>query len=154
MSAVTQLATWAVYVGSIGSPVAAFLAVLFGNWVTRRGQRETETRSRREQVMTTLQWAAELAISNDAAKAALGVAQLNTLAQSNLSDDDVQKFVDSALDSVVDDVADEIDESESEGEAVAVIRLAGSAYGSAGHGPTDEPPVLSEDDQDDGGDLQ
>lgn len=57
-----QLPRWAVYVGSIGSPVAAFLAVLFGNWITRRGQKETEGRSKREEVMRNLRWAADLAV--------------------------------------------------------------------------------------------
>ena len=154
MSTVTQLPTWAVYVGSIGSPVAAFLAVLFGNWVTRRGQKETESRSRREQVMTTLQWAAEMAVSDDTARAALGVAQLNTLAQSNLNDEDVQKSVDSALESVVGDVADEIEKTEAEGEAVAVIRLVGPAQRTADDGSTGQPPVPLEHDHDTGGHRQ
>ncbi|MDQ2837139.1 MAG: hypothetical protein M3Y42_15225 [Actinomycetota bacterium] len=110
MSTAVQLPTWVVYVAGVGTPIGAFLGGLIGQLVTRRGAKELEKRSRREQVMRTLQWAAELAVDGNEAKAALGVSQLEALADSNLSDPDVQAFVDAALDAVVYDVADEVEE--------------------------------------------
>ncbi len=123
MSAATQLPTWAVYVGGIGSPLAAFLAVLFGNWVNRRGQTELETRSKREETMRVLRWAAELAVSVDESEASLGVSQLRALGGSDLLDAAQQLFVDAALEAVVDGAADEVDEA---GEDAEVLHLAGS----------------------------
>jgi hypothetical protein len=109
VSASVQLPTWVAYLAGIGTPVAAFLGGLIGQLVTRKGARELEHRSRREQVMQALRWAAELAASDDEAKARLGVRQLRALADSNLSDPDVQLFVDAALETVVEELADEVD---------------------------------------------
>lgn len=92
MSAAVQLPTWAAYLAGIGTPVGAFVGVIVGQLITRQGAKELEKRSRREQVMKTLQWAAELATSSDPGKAQLGLRQLEALAESNLSDDDVQIF--------------------------------------------------------------
>ena len=69
MSAATQLPTWAVYAVALGTPILAFLGAIIGHVITRRGAKEQEQRSRREKLMKTLQWAAELAISDDQAKA-------------------------------------------------------------------------------------
>ncbi|MEV4343129.1 hypothetical protein AB0J83_01420 [Actinoplanes sp. NPDC049596] len=105
----TELPTWAVYAVSFGTPAAAFAGAAIGHIVTRRGATELEKRSRREQLMKTLQWAAELAISDDEAKANLGVSQLVAVTTSDLCDKDVQEFVDAALVAVLGNLPDEIE---------------------------------------------
>ena len=97
----TTLPTWAVWVLSVGTPVLAFLGVLVGQAVTRRGARELETRSKREEVMRILRWAAELAVSDDQAHSRLGVAELGALLGSELLDEEEKDFVQAALEAVV-----------------------------------------------------
>lgn len=109
MSSSVQLPTWVAYLAGIGTPLGAFLGGLIGQVVTRKGARELEHRSRREQVMQALRWAAELAASDEEAKARLGVRQLRALADSNLSDPEVQVLVDAALEAVIEELADEVD---------------------------------------------
>ncbi|MFT4297523.1 MAG: hypothetical protein QM582_19140 [Micropruina sp.] len=117
----TTLPTWAVYVISFGSPVLAFLGVLLGSWLTRRTAKELESRSRREETMRTLRWAAELAASDRPNLAQLGVAELVSLGESDLLDESQKVFIDAALESVVQELAEEIDEIEAAGnEADAV----------------------------------
>ncbi|HEY0167776.1 MAG TPA: hypothetical protein VGB75_12120 [Jatrophihabitans sp.] len=149
MSATTELPTWAVYAISFGTPGTALAGVLLGQLLTRRDAKELEKRSRREQVMRTLEWAAEMAISEDEAAFRLGLSQLQALAASNLNDKDVQAFVDAALDAVVKNVVDEIKEAEGTDEPVAVVRAAGPAR-SAAHPLDDESSLPSEDDTDEG----
>jgi hypothetical protein len=60
------------YVAGIGGPVAALLSFPLTNLVTRRGAKELETRSRREEVLRNLRWASELAVDTDERKAKLG----------------------------------------------------------------------------------
>lgn len=114
-----SLPLWAVFAVSFGSPLLAFVGVLVSQWIGRKGAAELETRSRREETMRNLRWAAELAVSEDAARADLGVSQLIALGDSELLDDDQQLFVDAALDAVVDSAADEIDAA---GPGVEVFR--------------------------------
>ena len=97
----TSLPTWAVWVLSFGSPVLAFVGVVLGPAVTRRGARELELRSKREEVMRILRWAAELAVSDDQAHSRLGVAELGALLQSELLDEEEKDFVQAALTAVV-----------------------------------------------------
>ncbi|MEO6502155.1 MAG: hypothetical protein ABIQ09_09625 [Jatrophihabitantaceae bacterium] len=146
MTATTELPTWAVYAISFGTPGTALAGVLIGQLLTRRDAKELEKRSRREQVMKTLEWAAEMAISEGEATSRLGLSQLRALAASNLNDQDVQAFVDAALDAVVKDEADEIKKAAGTGEPVAAVRLAGLAV----HTPIGEPPLPSEDDTEEG----
>jgi hypothetical protein len=98
---VTSLPTWAVWTLAFGSPVLAFVGVVIGEVITRRGVRELEIRSKREEVMRILRWAAELAVSDDQAHARLGVAELGALLQSELLDDEEKDFVQAALTAVV-----------------------------------------------------
>jgi hypothetical protein len=98
---VTSLPTWAVWVLSFGSPALAFVGVVVGPAVTRRGARELELRSKREEVMRILRWAAELAVSDDQAHSRLGVAELGALLQSELLDEEEKDFVQAALTAVV-----------------------------------------------------
>jgi hypothetical protein len=109
VSAAVTLPTWAVYVASFGAPVGAFLGVLFAQWVLRKGAKELEHRSKREEVLRNMRWAAELAVSEDPSKADMGVAQLLALSDSDLTDSVVQAFVDAALDVVADPAADEVE---------------------------------------------
>jgi hypothetical protein len=109
MNAATQLPAWMAYAVALGTPVLAFLGAMGGHLITRRGAKELETRSRREQLMETLQWAAELAISDDEAKARLGLLELHALSDSDLSNPEIQTFVDAALEAVVADVAEEVE---------------------------------------------
>jgi hypothetical protein len=82
----TQLPLWAVYVIAFGTPLSAFLGVLISQWLLRRTAKETDTRSKREELMRNLRWAAELAASEEERKSELGVAQLTALGESDLLD--------------------------------------------------------------------
>ena len=97
----TSLPTWAVWTLAFGSPVLAFVGVLIGQVITRRGATELEIRLKREEVMRILRWAAELAVSDDQAHARLGVAQLGALLESELLDEEEKDFVQAALTAVV-----------------------------------------------------
>ncbi len=150
MSATTELPTWAVYALGFGTPGTALAGVLIGQLLTRRDAKELERRSRREQVMRTLEWAAELSISEDEATSRLGLGQLRALAASNLNDKDVRAFVGAALDAVVGDVVDEIKEDGGTDEPVAAVR-AGIA-GGAVRTLNGEPPLPSDDTDEGTGD--
>ena len=118
---VTTLPTWAVWVISIGTPVLAFVGVVLGQVVTRRGERELEFRSKREEVMRILRWAAELAVSDDQAHSRLGVAELGALLHSELLDEEEKDFVQAALTAVVRVPVEQIEQIEQLGEDVKVI---------------------------------
>jgi hypothetical protein len=77
-----------VYVVAFGTPALAFAGGLIGQLVTRRGAVELEKRSKREEVMRILRWAAELGVSADEAKARLGRAELDTLLDADLLDEE------------------------------------------------------------------
>lgn len=94
---VTTLPTWAVYTLSFGSPLLAFVGVLAGWLVTRRGATELEARSKREELMRMLRWASELAISEEDPRARLGVAELGVLLNSSLLTEQDVTFVRAAL---------------------------------------------------------
>lgn len=49
---------WAVFVVAFGSPILASLGVLMAQFVGRWSAKELETRSRREETMRNLRWAA------------------------------------------------------------------------------------------------
>lgn len=117
----TTLPTWAVFAVSFGSPVLAFLGVLLASWLTRRTAEELETRSKREETMRTLRWAAELSASDQPNLAQLGVAELVALAESDLLDDSQKVFIDAALESAIHTLTDTIDEIEAAGDQADVI---------------------------------
>lgn len=68
---------------------------------------QLEARSKREETMRTLRWAAELAVGSED-KTQLGLAQLLALADSDLLDVAQQGFIDAALQAVVKPVVEEI----------------------------------------------
>lgn len=125
----TSLPTWAVFAVSFGTPVAAFVGVLFAQWITRKGARELEQRSRREEAMRNLRWAAELAVSLDDRIADLGVRQLAALLESDLLDDKEKVFVEAALDAVYEDPEAELEELGEDGVAVQYTPLHGEEDG-------------------------
>jgi hypothetical protein len=115
---VTNVPTWAVYLLGLGPPLLALLGVLIGHRITHRGALELEVRSRREEVMRNLRWAAELAVSDEEAHARLGVAELEALGRSDMLDDHQQLFIDAALEAVIRIPAREIEQL---GEDVQVV---------------------------------
>ncbi len=121
VSIVTELPVWAVYAVSLGTPIAAFLGVLIGTVVTRKGDTELEARSKREEVMRTLRWAAEKAVSEDAGEARLGLLQLEALGDSALLDEDGQVFLEAALTAVVKPRVEEYLELEGSVEIVELV---------------------------------
>jgi hypothetical protein len=115
---VAYLPTWAIWVLSFGTALLAFAGVLLGQAITRRGTRELEIRSKREEVMRILRWAAELAVADDQAHVRLGVTQLGTLLTSDLLDEEEKDFVQAALTAVVEPAVQQIEQL---GEGVQVI---------------------------------
>jgi hypothetical protein len=135
LTVVTSLPSWVVWTLAFGSPaltaVIAFLAQYFG----RRAAWELEARSRREEVMRSLRWAAELAVSNDAAKSRLGVQELQALRDSKLLTLVEQGFIDAALRATIEIPRKAIDQSA--GEVNVILEADANAAG--------ETPVPSEE---------
>ena len=115
----TVLPTWAVWLVSLGTPALTFVGVLIAQAINRKGARELEIRSKREETMRNLRWAAELAVKDDDRMADLGVAQLAALLNSDLLDEGEKVFVEAALDAVYQDPEAELDQL---GEDVEVIQ--------------------------------
>jgi hypothetical protein len=124
---VTNLPTWAVYLLSFGSPVLAFVGVLVGQRINLRAATQLEARSKREEVMRDLRWAAELAVSDDEGHARLGVAELRALGESDLLDDSEQLFIDAALNAVVNVPAREIEQLGGNVQVIATTSLPADA---------------------------
>lgn len=116
----TTVPTWAAWAVSVGTPALTFAGVLIAQAILRKGANELEVRSRREETLRVLRWAAELAVSTDDGKARLGVAQLNALGDSDLLDDAQQLFVDAALLAVVDVPAEELEQSTGDVEVLEI----------------------------------
>lgn len=97
----TSLPTWAIYAVSFGAPLAAFVGVLIGHLLTRRGAHELDRRATREEAMRMLRWASELAASDDSGRATLRIAALDALSSSPWLHDEDQKLIDAVLDSLL-----------------------------------------------------
>jgi hypothetical protein len=141
---VTSLPTWAIWVLSFGSPLLAFLGVLIGQMITRRGAKELEFRSKREEVMRILRWAAELSVSDDQAHVRLGVAELGALLQSELLDEEEKDFVQAALTAVVRVPVEQIELLGVEGEDVQVVAEPDLSTGAGATYHQSERPVTKE----------
>lgn len=98
----TSLPTWALYLLAFGSPVLGFVGGLIAPLVARRGAVELEVRSKREEAMRTLRWAAELAVSNDVRKARLGNRELEALENSEMLTAAEIEFIYKAYDAALD----------------------------------------------------
>ena len=79
------------------TPLLAFAGALLGVALNRRGARELERRSVREETMRNLRWASELAVDGDGQRARLGVAQLNALVGLDRLDAYEKAMVDAAV---------------------------------------------------------
>ncbi|GAB3993309.1 hypothetical protein [Nocardioides marmoraquaticus] len=115
-----SLPLWAVFVVSFGSPLLAFLGVLLAQIIGRKGAQELETRSKREETLRTMRWAAELSASREDRLAGLGVAELEALLGSDLLEESEKTFVEAALSAVYEDAEEQLDELGARGEAVEV----------------------------------
>lgn len=120
---VTTFPTWAVYLLSFGSPVLAFVGVMFGQYISRRGARELEIRSKREEVMRNLRWAAELAVSDDEDQARLGVEQLRALLESRMLGSSEEGFVYAALRAAIKVPVQEIEQAGGDAQVLATSSL-------------------------------
>lgn len=110
-----------------GSPILAFLRVVVSQAIARKEAEELETRSKREETMRNLRWAAELAVNTDDRMSDLGVAELVALLESDLLDESGKVFIEAALDVVYQDPQAELDAL---GDDVEVVQLV------ADHTPT------------------
>lgn len=147
----TTLPTWAVYAVSFGTPIVTFLGVLLAQHLSRKGARELETRSRREETMRNLRWAAELSVNEDERMADLGVSQLEALLTSDLLDDAEKVFVEAALNTVYEDPEAELDQLGDDAEAVQYVEGLESPSEIPVSPTIDEQAVTSEKETEDGG---
>jgi hypothetical protein len=123
---VTSLPTWAVWLLSFGSPALTAVVAYAGVRITHRGNRELEVRSRREEVMRNLRWAAELAVEHDVRKARLGNRELQALLSSNLLAPAEVDFVYAALDAALDVPVQAIEQAGDDVEVIATASLSDS----------------------------
>lgn len=124
---VVSLPLWAVFAVSFGSPLLAFLGVLLAQVIGRKGAKELEIRSKREETLRTMRWAAELSASKEDRLADLGVAELEALLGSDLLEESEKTFVEAALTAVYVDPEEQLDELGAEGETVEVFVADASA---------------------------
>jgi hypothetical protein len=101
LTIVTSFPTWAVWTLAFGSPVLTAGTAFLGQYVGHRAARDQEIRSRREEVMRNLRWCSELAVSDDAARARLGVEELEALGGSKMLTVSDRDFVYAALRAVI-----------------------------------------------------
>ncbi|HEY2575605.1 MAG TPA: hypothetical protein VGI74_04795 [Streptosporangiaceae bacterium] len=115
----TSLPDWAIWGVALGSPLLNAVVTAVGQRVSRRGDRELETRSRREEVMRTLRWAAELAVSDEVHKARLGNQELKALLRSNMLNSADRDFIFAALDASLEEPVQAIELAGDDVEVVA-----------------------------------
>jgi hypothetical protein len=111
---VTSFPTWAVWTLAFATPVLAFAGGLTGQVVTRLGAKELEQRSKREEVMRILRWAAELGVSSDEARVRLGRAELETLLDADLLDEEERDFVQTALEATLEERAEQLSQPDAQ----------------------------------------
>lgn len=146
---VIRLPLWAIFSVAFGSPLLAFIGVLFSQVVNRRGAHELESRSKREETMRNLRWSSELAVNQDDRMANLGVAQIAALLTSDLLDDAEKIFVEAALDAVYQDPKAELDAL---GPDAEVLQLPTANDAGLTGQVDDVVPLDAEGDQDGGSD--
>ena len=126
---VTTLPTWAVWVLSFGSPALTAAVALVGQRISRRGTQELESRSKREEVMRSLRWAAELAVSDDVRQARLGNRELRALQNSRLLSPAEEDFIYAALDAALDGPVHAIEQAGGDVEIVATTDVSDTGQG-------------------------
>ena len=105
----------------VGTPVLTFLGSLAALGVSRLRDREIETRSKREETLRNLRWAAELSASEKGRLATLGVAELEALLESDLLEENEKIFVEAAFGAVYEDPEAELDQLGGDAEAVHLV---------------------------------
>jgi hypothetical protein len=111
---VTSLPTWAVWTLGFGTPVLAFAGGLVSQVVSRLADKALEKRSKREEALRTLRWAAELGVSRDEARVRLGRAELETLLGSDLLHEEEQDFVQTALEVTLEKSAEQLQQPDTQ----------------------------------------
>lgn len=119
----TTLPTWALYLISLGTPLSAFIGVVVGQVLLRKGATELDIWRRREETMRMLRWACEQATSTDASKARMGLAALDALSVSELLQQGDENLVDTVIDSLIEASVEEIEEVGEIAGAVEVIEI-------------------------------
>lgn len=122
----TSLPTWAIWTLGFGSPALTAIITLVSQYLSRRGQAELETRSRREEILRNLRWAAELAVSDDIGKARLGMQELQALRESELLSSTEEGFIDAALRAAIEGPREAILQAGDGAEVVATSTLPAS----------------------------
>ena len=138
----SSLPLWVVGVIAVGSPIVTAVLTVRSQNLSHGEARNQEGEARREEVMTTLRWAAELAVSNDVRKARLGIQELKALQKSRLIGPVEGEFIIAALDAALEVPILEIEQA---GDDVEVFA---TAY------PDGSPEVYvpsEEDDHEEGG---
>jgi hypothetical protein len=97
----SSLPLWVVGVIAVSSPVVTAALTVRGQNLSRGSAREQVGDAKREEVMTTLRWAAELAVSDDVRKARLGIQELKALQISSLIGSVESEFIIAALDAAL-----------------------------------------------------
>ena len=116
----TTLPLWALYLVSFGTPIAAFVGVIVGQLLLRRGANELDVWRRREETMRMLRWASEQAASAESAKSQMGVAALAALSTSELLQEPDQNLVDAVIDSLIEVPVEEIEEAAGEVDVIEI----------------------------------
>ncbi len=94
--------TWFTVAIAITSPLLLLLGVLIGHRVTRVGTKELDDRARREELLRSVRWAAEQAISANPRAGVLGIATLRAMSKLPLLQTPAdQAFIDAVADAVV-----------------------------------------------------
>lgn len=78
---------------AVATPILSFLAVLLGQWLTRRSARELDTWRRREETMRMVRWAVESVSAENATLGVAGLAVLTELMDSELLQDEDRSLV-------------------------------------------------------------
>lgn len=112
--------TWALYLVSFGTPVAAFVGVVVGHLLLRKGAHELDVWRRREETMRMLRWASQQAASEDTTKSRMGVAALDALTTSELLQDPDENLVDAVIDSLIEEPVDEIEDAGGEVDVIEI----------------------------------
>jgi hypothetical protein len=115
----SSLPLWIVGIIAAGSPVVTAALTVRGQNLNRGGAREQEDEAKREEVMTTLRWAAELAVSDDVRKARLGIQELKALQRSPLIGSIEGEFIIAALDAALEVPVIAIEQAHGDVEVVA-----------------------------------
>jgi hypothetical protein len=116
----STLPLWVVGAIAVSSPVVTAALTLRGQNLSRGDARYQEDETRRQEVMTTLRWAAELAVSDDVRKSRLGIQELKALRNSSLIGHVENEFIIAALDAALEVPVIAIEQAEGDVEIVAM----------------------------------